>query len=69
MLNAKDIGRNVKAKRKSLGWTQEEASWNCGVSDVTLRRIERGKAKNMELGTMLKVRDGLMMTDQEFIAD
>lgn len=37
------LGRNVAAKRKSLGWLQGELAERLGVESETLSRFERGQ--------------------------
>lgn len=37
------FGRNVRAARQSLGWTQEQLALECGLKRTYLVEIEGGK--------------------------
>lgn len=47
-----DIGQKIRSFRKEKGLTQEELSKNCGISRVTLRKIEQGKLGSTSVKTL-----------------
>ena len=51
-------GEIVVARRKELGWTQEELSWRCGVSTTTISRAEND-ARKTSVETIGKLEEAL----------
>ena len=51
-------GEIVMARRKELGWTQEELSWRCGVSTTTISRVEND-ARKTSVETISKLEEVL----------
>jgi len=51
-------GEIVVARRKELGWTQEELSWRCGISTTTIGRVENDGTK-ASIGTIAKLEEVL----------
>lgn len=50
-----ELCQKVKAIRLSCCFSQQEFADKCGVSIITIKRIESGKAKDITLGTLLKI--------------
>ena len=48
-----ELGRRFKEYRLSNRLTQKEAAENAGVSLITLRQFENGKAYNINMGNFL----------------
>lgn len=57
-LDADDLGREIAARRKELGVTQDELAALAGVSTRFLSSLERGKP-TARLSTVLAVLDAL----------
>ena len=53
-MDAKQLGRLIRLKRKSLGLTQRDAAGLCGVGERFLSELERGKP-TATLGKALEV--------------
>ncbi len=68
MFDEMDIARNLKAKRKKMGISQEKAAELCDVSIKTFGELERG-ATNFTAATLKKVLPGMQMSWQELFAD
>ena len=51
-------GEIVVARRKELGWTQEELAWRCGVSMTTISRVEND-ARKTSVETISKLEETL----------
>ena len=47
-----EIGKQIKILRKNKKLTQEELALNCGISRVTLGKIEQGKLGNTSVKTL-----------------
>lgn len=62
-MNTKEIGKIVKERRKFLKITQEDLADISGISERTLRDIEKGLA-NPELESLMKLCEvlGLKLT-------
>lgn len=61
-----ELGRRFKEYRLNYRLTQKEAAEKAGVSLVTLRQFENGKAYNINMGNflaLLRVVDGLEPVD------
>lgn len=43
MSKYKEIGKEIKARRLALGWSQIQLAVNAGVSASTVHRIETGR--------------------------
>ncbi len=50
----KQFGENVRAARKTKGWTQEELAHESGLAPVQVSRIERG-VREIRLTTLLRL--------------
>lgn len=57
-MNAKSMGRQVRAARRRQALTQIELAALCGVGTRFVSDLENGKA-SIELGRMLQVTDAL----------
>jgi len=53
------VAQRVRARRRSLGWTQEELAQRTGLRQSAIARVEAGKSKNIETRTLIKLADGL----------
>jgi y4mF family transcriptional regulator len=53
-MNKKALGKSIRERRKFLKITQEDLVDIAGVSERTLRSIEKGEA-NPEMGSLLKI--------------
>lgn len=47
--------RKVKAVRLSCCFSQQEFADQCGISVITVKRIESGVVKDITIGTLLKI--------------
>ncbi len=47
-----EIGQKIKLLRKDKNLTQEELATKCGVSRVTLGKLERGEFGNVSVRTL-----------------
>jgi len=47
-----EIGKQIKTLREAKKLTQEELASNCGISRVTLGKIEQGKLGNTSVKTL-----------------
>lgn len=50
-----ELCRKIKSLRLSCCFSQQEMADTCGVSIITIKRIESGKAKDITMGTLLKI--------------
>ncbi len=53
-----DLSRRIRARRRSLGMTQEECAALCGVGPRFVREVEAGK-ETCQLGRVLRLVEGL----------
>lgn len=53
-MNNEQIGLTLRRRRNFLGITQEDLAEISGISERTLRNIEKGQA-NPELDTLIKI--------------
>ena len=60
-LTTEEMGRNIKAERTRLGWTQEELAEHADVSANTLANWERGTVK-LPITGAVKLADCLGVT-------
>lgn len=58
------FGKRVASLRKSIGISQEELSFRCGIHRAYMGTIERGE-KSVTLDTVEKVAGGLGVTIKE----
>lgn len=58
------FGKRVQALRKSIGISQEDLSFRCGIHRAYMGTIERGE-KSVTLDTVEKVAKGLGVTIKE----
>jgi HTH-type transcriptional regulator/antitoxin HipB len=56
--STKDIGKAIRAKRKSDGLTQIDAAALCGVGARFLGELERGK-ESAQVGKVIRIAQGL----------
>ncbi len=47
-----ELGTKIKALRKEKGLTQEKLSKQCGISRVTLGKLERGEVSSVSIKTL-----------------
>jgi transcriptional regulator with XRE-family HTH domain len=52
ILKLYEIGENIKILRKAKKLTQEQLSSKCGISRVTLGKVERGELGNTSVKTL-----------------
>jgi len=45
VLKERTLGEVIAARRKQLGWSQEELEWRTEISRVSISKIERGVVK------------------------
>ena len=50
-----ELCQKLKSVRLSCCFSQQEFAEKCGVSIITVKRIESGKAKDVTMGTLLKI--------------
>lgn len=50
-----ELCRKLKSIRLSCCFSQQEFAEKCGVSIITIKRIESGKANDITMGTLLKI--------------
>jgi transcriptional regulator with XRE-family HTH domain len=52
ILKLYEIGENIKTLRKAKKLTQEQLAFKCGISRVTLGKVERGELGNTSVKTL-----------------
>ncbi|MBU0923346.1 helix-turn-helix domain-containing protein [bacterium] len=52
VLKLYEIGKNIKTLRKAKKITQEQLASKCGISRVTLGKVERGELGNTSVKTL-----------------
>lgn len=55
---AREMGREIRARRHSLGWSQEELAWQAGLHRTYVADVELGK-RNLSLGSQVQLAAGL----------
>lgn len=50
-----ELCRKIKSVRLSCCFSQQEMADKCGVSIITIKRIESGRVKDITMGTLLKI--------------
>ncbi|HET7571775.1 MAG TPA: helix-turn-helix transcriptional regulator [Gaiellaceae bacterium] len=60
------FGDNVRAARRSRGWTQEDLAYKTGLATVQVSRIERG-AREIRLTTLLRLLAAFEAQPQELL--
>lgn len=50
-----ELCQKLKSVRLSCCFSQKEFAEKCGVSIITIKRIESGKANDVTMGTLLKI--------------
>ena len=65
---AKELGANIRAKRKQLGLSQDRLALDCGVDRSYMGRIERGEVnvtveKLYQIAAMLGCKPALLLPD------
>lgn len=63
IMSPMDIGKAIRAKRKTDGLTQADAAALCGVGTRFLGELERGK-ETAQIGKILRILKGLGLTLQ-----
>ncbi|MBI5488146.1 MAG: helix-turn-helix domain-containing protein [Deltaproteobacteria bacterium] len=63
----RQLGRRVRATRKSLGWSQDSAAARAGIDDKFLQRIEAGK-QAITLRTLHRLAQALRTTVASLLA-
>jgi transcriptional regulator with XRE-family HTH domain len=61
------LGARVRARRETLGWSQEALAEQCGVHWTFIGQLERGR-RNVSLHNLLKVAAGLGVDPGELVA-
>ena len=59
------LGKALRARRKQLGWTQQELGRRAGVRQATISQLENGRA-GTRLGTLFRIMDTLGLQQQVF---
>jgi len=67
--NPKKLSRLMKNKRKKLGISQDKLSWESGVSEAGIQKLEYGIIKNPGIRTLIKIANILKMDIKEFIEE
>ena len=62
----KILGRNVRAARKDLGWSQEDLAFETDIDRTYISGIERG-VRNPSLDLLVKLAKTLKMTPSELL--
>src|SRR6516225_10841554 len=62
------LGRAIRNRRRTLGLSQEELAWRCGLNRSYITDIERG-ARNPSLTTIGRVAAGLKIPVYELLRD
>jgi transcriptional regulator with XRE-family HTH domain len=62
------LAHNLRALRKSLGWSQEKMAEECGLHRTYIGAIERGE-RNVTLDTLKQMADALGVTSAELITE
>lgn len=61
------LGERIAARRKTLGWSQNELARRAGVNHPTLFKIESGQRVNPSIGTIVKIARALGMTAESLV--
>ena len=61
------LGDRIKARRKTLGWSQNELARRAGVNHPTLFKIESGQRTNPSIGTIVKIARALGTTAESLV--
>lgn len=61
------LGRNVRVKRRNLGWTQEELAENARLDRTYVSQIERANV-NPSLETIARIAFALQVPASELLA-
>ena len=66
-----ELFRKVKSLRLSCCFSQQEFADKCGLSIATIKRIESGTAKDVTIGTLMKIMRvcGVLEGTVDFIPD
>jgi transcriptional regulator with XRE-family HTH domain len=59
IVNSRDLGQRIRARRKEVGLTAEEAARAAGVSRRLLLELEQGKRDNVSLAKVLDILSAL----------
>ncbi|PRM90153.1 transcriptional regulator [Aliarcobacter cryaerophilus] len=54
-----EIGQKIKVLREEKKFTQEKLAQNCGISRVTLGKVEKGELGNTSVKTLDLILDSL----------
>ena len=68
VINYKQVGEKIKAKRKKLGLTQEQLAERCDLSVSYIAHIERG-TKSLSLETAVKISNVLRISLDYLLLD
>jgi transcriptional regulator with XRE-family HTH domain len=60
------LGERIRARRESLGLSQEALADRCGVHWTFLGQVERGR-RNLSLHNLLKIASGLGVDPAELV--
>jgi transcriptional regulator with XRE-family HTH domain len=60
------LGERIRARRESLGLSQEALAHRCGVHWTFLGQVERGR-RNLSLHNLLKIANGLGVDPAELV--
>jgi transcriptional regulator with XRE-family HTH domain len=54
-----ELSRRLRRIRRAKDWTQQELSKRAGVNAITISRIERGKADQVYVETLMRLAQAL----------
>lgn len=61
------LGERIAARRKAMGWSQNELARRAGVNHPTLFKIESGQRTNPSIGTIVKIARALNTTAETLV--
>ena len=60
------LGRNIRARRKETGWTQEALAEISGINDKEVSHIELGR-RNVTIETLVKISTALGVSIEKLL--
>lgn len=66
MQSARQFGNNVRARRESLGWSQEELAARSGLHRTYVGSVERGE-RNISLANIARLARALGCTPSQLL--
>ncbi len=65
---AQTFGKNVRAARQKLGWSQEQLAFEAGIKRSYLSEVEGGK-RNPTLDVVERIANGLNLSPSELLRE